>query len=186
MRGRVVVLSDRTQVPDGRDLADVLAAVAAAGAPTIVLREMDLSDEERARLAACASARGAEVVAAHRHVTGSRGLHLPAVAPSPAPTVRWGRSCHSPADVRAAAVAGAAWVTLSPYSRTGSKPGYGPPLPASAFAGHAVPVFALGGIAPDNAAAARAAGAHGVAVMGAVMRADDPGAVVRALLEAVR
>jgi thiamine monophosphate synthase len=47
-------------------------------------------------------------------------------------------------------------------------------------------VFALGGITAANAAQARAAGAYGVAVMGAVMRADDPGAVVAALLGEVR
>jgi thiamine-phosphate pyrophosphorylase len=53
------------------------------------------------------------------------------------------------------------------------------------FAGHAIPVYALGGIAPGNAAAARAAGAYGVAVMGAVMRAPDPAGVVAALLQEV-
>jgi thiamine-phosphate pyrophosphorylase len=36
-----------------------------------------------------------------------------------------------------------------------------------------------------NAAACIDAGAHGVAVMGAVMRADDPGSVVRTILEEV-
>lgn len=48
-----------------------------------------------------------------------------------------------------------------------------------------VPVYALGGIDTTNAADFQAAGAHGVAVMGAVMRADDPAAVVEQLLGAV-
>jgi thiamine-phosphate pyrophosphorylase len=42
-------------------------------------------------------------------------------------------------------------------------------------------VYALGGIGPAQAAACLAAGASGVAVMGVVMRAEDPSAVVRSL-----
>jgi thiamine-phosphate pyrophosphorylase len=48
-----------------------------------------------------------------------------------------------------------------------------------------VPVLALGGVDAANAASAREAGAHGVAVMGCVMRAADPAAVVRRLLREV-
>ena len=69
---------------------------------------------------------------------------------------------------------------------TASKPGYGPPLPSAEYAAAAdagIPVYALGGLGRDNAAAALGAGAHGVAVMGAVMRAPDPAAVVADLLE---
>jgi thiamine-phosphate pyrophosphorylase len=46
-------------------------------------------------------------------------------------------------------------------------------------------VYALGGVTPATAAACLAAGAVGVAVMGSVMRAPDPGAVVRALISEV-
>ena len=49
-----------------------------------------------------------------------------------------------------------------------------------------MPVFALGGVEVENAAAMRAAGAHGVAVMGAVMRAPDPAGVVARVMEEVR
>jgi thiamine-phosphate pyrophosphorylase len=41
---------------------------------------------------------------------------------------------------------------------------------------------ALGGVGAGNARACREAGADAVAVMGAVMRAGDPAAVVRDLL----
>ncbi|MDQ6522711.1 thiamine phosphate synthase [Nocardioides sp. LHD-245] len=169
-----------------RSLCDVLGAAAGAGLSTVLLRETDLADEERAEIAGHARSVGLEVVAAHRPVPGCAGVHLPAAAGRPGVATRWGRSCHSRADAVAAAADGAWWATLSPYATTSSKPGYGPPLPTAAFSGLPLPVFALGGITPANAARARAAGAYGVAVMGAVMRDDDPGAVVAALLREVR
>ena len=73
---------------------------------------------------------------------------------------------------------------------TTSKPGYGPALGIDGLAagcrtvaevGSPLGVYALGGIGPAQAAACLAAGAAGVAVMGLVMRADDPGAVVASL-----
>ncbi|WP_408896725.1 thiamine phosphate synthase [Nocardioides sp. R1-1] len=182
MSRRLVVLTDRTQVPDGRSLRDVLAAAADGGLRTVLLREVDLPDDERAEVADHARSCGLEVVAAHRPVAGCAGLHLPARSSLPEAATRWGRSCHDRADLLRAAADGAWWATLSPYATTPSKPGHGPPLPAAAFASAPLPVFALGGITPENAAGARAAGAWGVAVMGAVMRADDPAAVVAALL----
>ena len=60
-----------------------------------------------------------------------------------------------------------------------------PDLGVVAYAGHPIPVYALGGIEPDSAATAVGTGAYGVAVMGAVMRAADPAAVVRDLLGAL-
>jgi thiamine-phosphate pyrophosphorylase len=181
-----VVLTDRTQVRAGRTLCGVLDAVAGAGLTTVLLRELDLPDDQRAAIADRARGAGLEVVAAHRAVPGCVGVHLPSTAPVPAVPTRWGRSCHSRAEVLAAASDGASWATLSPYTSTESKPGHGPALPEAAWPGLPLPVLALGGISPANAASARRAGAWGVAVMGAVMRADDPAGVVTDLLEAVR
>jgi thiamine-phosphate pyrophosphorylase len=86
--------------------------------------------------------------------------------------------------------AGADYVTLSPVFLTESKPGYGPALGleglAAAVAAAKGPVIALAGITAANAAACIRAGAAGVAVMGEVMRAADPEATVRALVEAIR
>lgn len=185
MSARLVVLTDRTQVPAGRDLRDVLTAAAAGGLTNLLLREVDLPDGERAGLAAHAVGLGLRVYAAHRPVPRCSGVHLPAAAPRPDAALRWGRSCHSRAAVVRAAADGAWWATLSPYAASESKPGYGPPLPAAAWTGHGIPVFALGGIGPGNAASARTDGAYGIAVMGAVMRAEDPGAVVATLLREV-
>ena len=93
--------------------------------------------------------------------------------------------CHSVAEVEAAGHA--AFVTISPVAPTPSKPGYGPPLGvagvrAAVEAAGPVPVFALGGVTTANARSFREAGAYGVAVMGAVLRAADPRAVVADLV----
>ncbi len=209
----VLVLTDRSQLPLGRSLQATVAAVVSAGVTHVVLRELDLSAEERAGLAEEFVAVGATVIAARRAVPGCRGVHLSsdqgagssrdaAEPPRPVrgsaaePSVRRhpvvnrpapiGRSCHSADEVRRAAAEGASYATLGPYAATPSKPGYGPPLAPLEYADLPIPTFALGGITPDNAAAAVAAGATGVAVMGAVMRAPDPGATAAALLEAIR
>jgi thiamine-phosphate pyrophosphorylase len=85
--------------------------------------------------------------------------------------------------------AGADYVTVSPVFLTASKPGYGPALGLDGLA-HIVervagPVIALGGVTAANAASCRAAGAHGIAVMGEVMRAADPRAAVDAILREI-
>ncbi|RDJ25488.1 thiamine phosphate synthase [Bosea caraganae] len=100
-----------------------------------------------------------------------------------------GMSAHGEADIRAAIAAGADYVTLSPVFETASKPGYGPALGLAAIERAAklgVPIIALGGVTPERAAQCLEAGAAGIAVMGEVMRADDPAAVVRRYMEALR
>jgi len=183
MMPRLLLLTERSQLPLGRSLLATLRECVAAGATTVVVRELDLTEPQRAALAQEVAALGAAVISAHTLLPGAIGVHLPASAPTP--RYMFGRSCHSAEEVRRAAAAGAAYATLSPYAVTASKPGYGPPLPSDEFAGHAIPVFALGGITPHNARTAVAAGAHGVAVMGAVMRSPDPGATVARLLAEV-
>lgn len=180
---RLLLLTDRTQLPAYRDLVATIAECVDAGLTHVVLRELDLDLAERAELAVECAKAGARVVAAHDRLPGCVGVHLPAGgAPIAGP---WGRSCHTANEVDAAGHEGAGWVMLSPFAASASKPGYGPALPPGAFAGHEVAVFALGGIDASNAHEAIDAGAHGVAVMGVVMRAERPGAVVRELLELV-
>ena len=93
----------------------------------------------------------------------------------------------NPGELADAATHGAAYATVSPVFATTSKPGYGPPLGLvglrALVAGTRVPIVALGGVGPDDVGVCLAAGATGVAVMGAVMTAADPGAVVRELLD---
>ncbi|MDR7252196.1 thiamine-phosphate pyrophosphorylase [Nocardioides sp. BE266] len=183
---RLVLLTDRSQLRLGRGLVRTVRECAEAGLAAVVVREHDLEGPARAALVrALVAVPGLTVVSSRILEPAAHGLHL-AAHQAPLPGVRWGRSCHSRADVGRAADAGASWATLSPYAVSASKPGYGPALPPEAYAGHPVPVLALGGIDVGNAADAVAAGAHGVAVMGAVMRAADPAGVVADLLRELR
>ena len=203
----LLLLTDRCQLPPGRGLVETVEACVDAGLSAVVVREHDLDPDARTSLVADLArlpgltvissrivdpaAHGLHLAAAGHHTCNTPSTELPSccngVVDGSTACYMWlGRSCHTPDEVRRAAAEGATYATLSPYAASASKPGYGPPLPAAAFAGHPIPVFALGGVDPRNAAAARAAGAHGVAVMGAVMRAEDPGATVRALVEEVR
>ena len=199
---RLLVLTDRSQLRLGRGLLPTLAECAGAGLTHVVLRELDEPAEQRAQLAEQLAALGLNVIAAHTPLPAAVGVQLPAsascntsfvglLAPSERPDSRCnsvlhlGRSCHSPAEVARAAEEGFDYAMLSPYALTESKPGYGPPLGPAAFADLPLPTYALGGITPANAAEAVEAGAHGVAVMGAVMRAEEPAEVVRDLLAAL-
>ncbi len=190
---RVLLLTDRSQLPAGRDLVGTVAACAEAGLEAVVLRELDLSRHERRVLAAAISALGIMVIPARTWFDGAAGVHLASTHTGldarPAPF--HGRSCHNDPEVRRAVGGGASYLTISPVAASASKPGYGPALGlpgvrrAVRLAG-SVPVLALGGVGARNASAMRTAGAHGVAVMGAVMRADDPGGAFRRIAQAVR
>jgi thiamine-phosphate pyrophosphorylase len=196
----VTVLTDRAQAAGaGRAMVTTVAAALAGGAGRVVLRERDLPAAARRALAedlrALTGAAGAAFVVAGdtalAAAVGADGVHLAAADPWPGPAAlagaAAGRSCHTVAELRAAAAEGAAWATYSPVWATGSKPGYGPALGVDGLAAgcRAVPglaVLALGGVGPGRAGECRAAGAAGVAVMGAVMAAADPEAVVRDLV----
>lgn len=187
---RLVVLTDRHQLPTGLDLVDHLARCADAGLTHVLLRELDLPDDERARLTLRMVRVGLTVWSAHRFLPGAEGVHLPAPdgphrGENAVPGIRWGRSCHSHEQVTAAARAGATWTTLSPVAPSVSKPGRAA-LDWSALAGHVIPVLALGGVDEAHAGGLRDAGAHGVAVMGPVMRSTEPEDLTRRLLGAVR
>lgn len=179
---RLMLLTDRSQLQLGRGLVRTVAECVEAGLTHVVVRELDEPEPARAALVAALLDVGATVIAARTPLHGAAAVHLPACAQ--AGGAAWGRSCHSADELATAEAEGAAYAFLSPYAAGGSKPGRDPLAP-DVFAGHPIPVYALGGITPSNARAAIDAGAHGVAVMGAVMRAAEPADVVRQLLEAV-
>lgn len=197
---RLLAVTDRHLA--ARSLPDQAEALAAAGLGWLWLRDRDLDPAERAALARVIADRiapygtaltiGADVALAE--AIGARGLHLSRasdVAPARArlgDAVVIGVSAHAPSEVRAAAAAGADYVTLSPIFASPSKPGYGPALGLSALgaaAASGIPVYGLGGIDTEGAAACVRAGATGVAVMGGLMREREPHRLVGQLLAAV-
>ncbi len=212
---RLLLVTDRSQLPTGTSLASTVWAGVEAGLRAVVVREHDLAPLRRhALLSELAAIPGLLVITSRIPDPAAAGTHLATGMPAPRDPASggpasggpasggpasggpalwgasggpalWGRSCHARAEVVAAASDGATYVTLSPYAESRSKPGYGPALTPGAYGGHAIPVFALGGVDADNAERAIAAGAYGVAVMGSVMRAARPAAVVAELLRRI-
>ena len=193
----LLVISDRHQTQ--RPLRQVVEAVFAGGCRWFSLREKDLAREERRALLGDLLALGRRygaVVTAHEDIeaveaVGADGVHLPGggspvAARARLPGALIGASAHTADEAAALLRAGADYVTLSPIFLTASKPGYGPALGLDGLARIVAQVpgdiVALGGIAPENAAACCAAGARGIAVMGEVMRAADPQATVEHIL----
>lgn len=121
-------------------------------------------------------------------------LHLPASGPTPRdvrPHLPPGRlvsvAVHDVAE--AGAAEGADLALVSPVFAPGSKPGdtretLGPDGFQALAARLPCPALALGGLTAERARGLR--GAAGVAVISAVLEADDPEAAARALLAATR
>ncbi|TFV87106.1 thiamine phosphate synthase [Blastococcus sp. CT_GayMR20] len=186
----LLVLTDRTQCPG--PLVDAVAAAVDGGARAVVLREKDLPDHERDRLAeqlrALLAPVGGVLIRAGAAGNGhAEAVHLAATDPFPDPRPKLvGRSCHDRHEVLRARRERCDYVMISPVFPTASKPGYGPALGPAGLATlitGAPPAYALGGIRPDDVAGCLAAGARGVAVMGAIMRAPT---LVPAYLAALR
>lgn len=92
-------------------------------------------------------------------------------------------------QARQAIAEGASYLGVGPVYASGTKPDAGPPIGLEGLRRYTrrspVPVVAIGGITPENAAACLAAGAAGVAVVSAVVAAPDPAAAARALRQAL-
>jgi thiamine-phosphate pyrophosphorylase len=194
-----MVVTDRQQAAG--TLEEVAAQAFAGGCRWLLLREKDLAAPDRATLtrqllqvAAMYDAR-ISVSADLDAAALAGGVHLPtggdvgAARAALGPQALIGVSAHDRPQAEAAARGGADYITLSPVFLTRSKTGYGPPLGLSNLdaiaAALPIPVLALGGVTPVNVRDCREAGAAGVAVMGAVMRADNPVGTTADLVRAV-
>jgi 8-oxo-dGTP diphosphatase len=103
------------------------------------------------------------------------------------PARPFGVSCHSPASLQRAAQLQARYAFLSPLFATATHPdaeALGGERFAEWVAPAALPVIALGGLRPERVAAARQAGAQGIAVLSGILEAADPAQATRAYLTA--
>ncbi len=198
----LLVVTDRHGHP--RPLVETVQAALDGGARGSWLRERDLPPAARRRLGEeiagrVRSAGGILTVGGDPTMAadlGADGVHLHGTATSEliavtrrtlGPSALIGLSAHAAGDAAHAASGGADYATLSPIYASSSKPGYGPALGPEGIAAAVdagLPVLALGGLAVDRIPACRRRGASGIAVMGALMRADDPGRLTREILDA--
>lgn len=119
---------------------------------------------------------------------GRRSLPVRAARVLLGPSVPLGYSAHGADEARAAAEAGADFVVVGTIWPSASHPGAsvgGTSRITETAAVARIPVVAIGGVTPERARAALAAGAHGVAVLSGVWGMEDAAAAAAGYLEAM-
>ena len=199
---RLWYMTDGPRGTGGRPLVRVIERAVAGGVGGIVLRERELDGAGwRELLAALQPLRraGARLLVSRRldlaRSLAVDGVHLAADAVPVADARAWlgpdlwiGYSAHAGEEARAAAAAGASYVTLSPIHPTDSKPGApgrGTAWLAEAVRGLAIPALGLGGVTPERTHGILKSGAHGVAVVSAIGAAPDVRSAARAFGRAI-
>lgn len=192
------LITDRHQVPAGHTLFSVIEAALRGGVKAVQLREKDLSTDKLLPLAqelrTLTRQHGARLLI-NDHVdlalaVEADGVHLGGHS-RPTETVRRqvgtemliGVSTHSKDEILTACEQGADFVTFGPVYATPSKVAYGAPQGLNALAdacrNSILPVFALGGITSERAAEVRTSGAHGIALISAIIASASPELAVK-------
>jgi thiamine-phosphate pyrophosphorylase len=197
----VLVITDRKQAT--QPLLNIALALFAGGCRWISLREPDLTPSERVNMLyrmVNFGERAKARVSVHADydaamTTGATGVHLPRYGSIKTARAYLGDraligiSAHDRSEVQQAIALGADYVTLSPIFPSASKPDYGPAIGLAGLAELAkttsIPIYALGGVDVRNARDCLAAGAAGVAIMGAAMRAADPETMIRGVISSL-
>ena len=205
LRGRLALIVVTDPNCGGRRVLDVARAALQGGAPSVQLRWKDGSAREMVELAralAEETRRAGALLFVNDRVdvalaAGADGAHvgqddLPVAAAQRIAPPRFllGVSAETAELARAAERDGAAYVGVGPVYATASKADAGDAVGTGRIAEIAaavrIPVVGIGGIDAGNAAPVARAGAAGVAVIGAVMRAPEPEAAAREILRRVR
>lgn len=189
---RLYLITDRTQTA-GRPLSAVVADALEGGVRMLQLREKDLSSRDLLDLAMelrqLTKSYNAQLIINDRIdialAVGADGVHL-GVASIPVAVVRGivgkdfliGYSAHAVSEALEAEQDGADFITFGPVFDTPSKRSYGQPLGlqtlSEAVKTLSIPVYALGGIKLSAMSRLLTTGCRGIALISAVMAADDP------------
>jgi thiamine-phosphate pyrophosphorylase len=197
------LITDRMQTA-GRVLTAVVEAALRGGLRAVQLREKDLSGCQLFELAGelrdVTREYGAKLLINDRIdialAVGADGVQLGRVGLPVAVARRIlgsaqviGYSAHSMDEAQQAERDGADFVTFGPIYATPSKEAYGEPLGLARLAEVAqsltIPVFALGGVNISSAREVMSAGARGVALISAIIAAQDPAAETELLLRII-
>ncbi|TAK22155.1 MAG: thiamine phosphate synthase [Chloroflexota bacterium] len=193
------VITD-SRVARGRDQIDVIGRAIAGGATMVQLRDKDLSAREQyalgVRLRDLTRASNVALICNDRVdltlALDADGVHLgqddlpPEVARALlGPHRIIGVSAGTPAEFAAVDITCVDYLGVGPFAATGSKGGAGAAIGSTGIAAvrrlTSLPIVAIGGLHRENAAEAMRAGANGIAAIAAIVGADDPEAVARAL-----
>jgi thiamine-phosphate pyrophosphorylase len=198
------LITDR-HLTRGRELLKVVGQALDAGVRAIQLREKDLGGKELFLLAEkmkslCARHRASLFINDRIDIPlavdacgaqlGANSMPIDAARELLGDAKLIGASTHSMEEALAAEKAGADFILFGPVYFTPSKAAYGKPqgleLLQEVVEKISLPVYAIGGVKPENIAAVKKTGARGVAVISAVMSAEDPSAVSREMLRLLR
>lgn len=197
---RVLLVTDSRRLVPGGTIADRVRALEGqarsafdAGVDAIQIREGDLEGRTLLALTRTIAALGRVIVTDRADVAvaaEASGLHLKSDGPEPSrlramlpARMTLSRAVHDEGDaVRFGTDASLDWLLAGTAFETASKPGR-QPLGAARLHNLArlsrLPVIAIGGITEENAFAAHAAGAFGVAAIAAFLGPIDRGSVDR-------
>lgn len=186
----------------GRPLLEVLSRAFEAGVRAVQIREKDLGGRELLSLASSirSSIPGARLFVNDRVdvalAASADGVHLGQQGiPVRAVRERFrdiliGASTHSLDEALRAEEEGADFVTFGPVFYTPSKAPYGPPLGVERLKKVTervgIPVFAIGGIKRENVKEVIDAGAHGVALISAIMEAPCVEDAARGIISEIK
>ncbi len=203
LSSRLLLVTDRHQTK-GRSLVPLLQRVFSVAAPIIQLRERDLSASDLVSLArevrAVTNSGGSQLLINDRIdialALDGVGVHLRSnslpvsIARRLLGTDRLlGLSVHSIEEAVEAESQGADYVILGPIYETPSKQAFGAPLGiqtlGKACRAVRIPIVGIGGVTAARAREMRQAGAFGVAVITAILGAEDVESATRELLDAV-
>lgn len=198
------LVTDRQQT-GGRDLLWILEQALDGGVKAIQLREKDLPGRDlfllsekirrlcqayraalfindRVDVALASDAEGVQLGTASIPVVPARALL--------GPQKLIGVSTHSIEEAKAAQQSGADFVLFGPVYFTPSKAAYGTPQGLTALKAivdnTSLPVYAIGGIGPENVQAAKNSGVRGVALISAIISAQNPKEATEKILRQLR